>query len=202
MNGRLCWLVLLPALWLAGCGSAGVVPEDQFYRLADPAAGKAVPRPVLEQVLVAPFRGPAIYRERAILHADAVAPLRLRRHHYHFWADPPTVLLAQQLARYLEDTGLAGQARVGEGDARYRVRGVLSHFEQIHRPGGVSVRVGMQLTLEDRMTGRTLYSESFEEARDASGGRVYETVEAFSDAVAAIYRRFGERLARLGDGNG
>ena len=198
MNGRLCWLVLLPALWLSGCGSAGVVPEDRFYRLADPAADKAAPRPVLEKVLVAPFRGPAIYRERAILHADAAEPLRLRRHHYHFWADPPPVLLSRQLARYLEDTGLAGQARVGEGDARYRIRGVLSHFEQVYRPGGVSVQVAMRLTLEDRVTGKTLYSESFEEARDAAGGQVYDTVESFSDAVAAIYQRFGERLAGLG----
>ncbi len=198
MNGRLCWLVLLPALWLSGCGSAGVVPEDRFYRLAEPAADKAAPHPVLEKVLVAPFRGPAIYRERAILHADAAEPLRLRRHHYHFWADPPPVLLSRQLARYLEDTGLAGQARVGEGDARYRIRGVLSHFEQVYRPGGVSVQVAMRLTLEDRVTGKTLYSESFEEERDAAGGQVYDTVESFSDAVAAIYQRFGERLAGLG----
>lgn len=195
----------LPALFLASsllvaCGGNQVVPEDQFYRLADMTPARVLSQPLLVgRLSVAPFRTSALYHDRALIYTNDNQPLQLRRHHYHHWVDAPPRLLQAELTRYLDRSGIADQVLVAGAaqPARYQVKGTLEQFEQLLSDRGNRVRVAMRLELLDQQTAQVLVSENYAVITDpVSGGRVYDSVESFQQAVDSIFARW---LARLGE---
>ncbi|WJW74624.1 ABC-type transport auxiliary lipoprotein family protein [Thiohalobacter sp. IOR34] len=189
------------ALLLAGCSGSSVVPEDRFYRLAERPPARVLATPLLHgELAVAPFRGPALYRERALLFTAAAQPLQLQRHHYHHWIDSPPRLLQARLVQYLDASRLASRV-VTESAAtrpRYRLQGSIEAFEQLTGGSTPGVRVGLRLVLRDAASGRVLLDERFQRRSEVpSGAGIYASVEAFQSAVDAIYADWVERLAGL-----
>ena len=84
-------LILLFSLnLLAGCfGGGEVVPQDQFYHLADLSAEVAQVSKPLGVVAVSPLQSDVLHHERDILYSEQSAPLKLNTYYYHHWSDAP-----------------------------------------------------------------------------------------------------------------
>ncbi len=191
----------LVSIGLVACGGAQVVPQDQFYRLAENATVTRLPEPVLKgNVAVAAFSTAAIYHDRAIVYAESARPLELNQHHYHFWIDSPPRLLQDSLERALRSANVAERvvsARASQA-AEYQINGILHQFEQSIGASETSVNVAMRLELVEIATGQRLLVKDYAiTTPPVMSGNVYAAVESFQQAVNEIFADWVVRLAEL-----
>ena len=111
--------VVAIALTLAGCAEVAVVP-DRHYRLLHDAPSAQPAEPALDgTLLVKRFRADGVLAQRPIVWADASSPRELQQYHYHFWNDPPPLLVQELVVDVLR----AGRAADGHlPGARFRPR--------------------------------------------------------------------------------
>ena len=186
-------LILLASL-LAGCfGGGEVIPQDQFYHLADISTDVAKVSKPLGVVAVSPFQSDALHLERNILYSEQSAPLKLNTYYYRLWTNVPGQLLQEQLIAYLRKAGFANEViRYGEGvhiDAQ--ISGYIQRFERIVGQGNPKVTVRLELSFIPRGPGvpRRL-SKVYALERAAADDTMEASVAAFSQAVQEIYARF------------
>lgn len=191
---------LLPSLfaiaWL-GC-AASPAPRDHFYRL-EAATSQAFESPLLAGTLeVDRFRVEAIAQGRRILYRDASQPGEIAQHAYHHWADPPSMMLQDQLVRYLRAKGVAENVVTAaiHVESDHLVSGRLVRFERLLGGGESRVAVEMELTLLRREGRELLLLETYREERAASGAGVAASVTAFEQASSAIFERFVADIPR------
>jgi ABC-type uncharacterized transport system auxiliary subunit len=185
---------LLPALvtiaWLA-CAS-GPAPRDHFYRL-EAAAPKALASPALAgTVEVDRLRVEAVSHGRRMLYRDASQSGEIGQHAYHHWVDPPSVMLQDQLVRYMRLAGAAETVVTPavHVESDYLVSGRIIRMERILSGGEQRVAVEIELMLT-RQEGRDLLVlETYREERVAPGAGVDQSVAAYEQAITAIFERF------------
>ena len=184
---------------LAGCAGPAAVPEDSYYRLAQPAPATTLESPLLQGgVALAVVDTPALYQDRAIVYRTAGTPLQLRRHHYHYWSDAPARLLQQYLVEYFARAGLADRVRAEDYDSesRYRLRVRLLRFDRIEAPGEGGVEVALAFDLHDSMTGEQLLSARLDQQRaHPDAGSMHASVQQFESALAGVAQAWLQRLA-------
>ena len=97
--------VLALAVW--GCSSVSS-PPDRFYdlkvRTSDGGAGACHVPGVL---VVNRPQADALIDELGLVYRPEEDSPQLRRHVYHLWADPPTLMIQSELAAYLKKRGVA-----------------------------------------------------------------------------------------------
>jgi ABC-type uncharacterized transport system auxiliary subunit len=185
---------LLPALVAVvtvGCAS-GPAPRDHYYRL-ETAAPKALASPKLAGTLeVDRLRVEAISQGRRMLYRDMSQSGEIGQHAYHYWVDPPSVMLQDQLVRYLRAAGAAENvvtpAVYVESD--YLVSGRIIRMERILSGSEQRVAVEIELVLTRRERRDLLLLETYREERVAPGAGVAASVTAYEQAVSAIFERF------------
>ncbi len=191
---------LLPALaamvWL-GCAS-DPAPRDRFYRL-EVATPTVLESPPLAGTLeVDRLRVEAIAQGRRMLYRDTSRPEEIAQRAYHHWADPPNVMIQNQLVRYLRAAGAAESvvtpAVYVESD--YLLAGRIVRLE--HLLGGVESRVSVEieLVLMSQEGRELLLLETYREERTARGAGVAASVTAYEQAISAIFERFVADLPR------
>lgn len=199
MRSSLAMLMTAAVLLLTGCAGNQVVPEDQYYRIAPAAPEHRYESPLLDAgVVVAAVDATAIYQDRAIVYREAQSPLRLKRHHYHHWADSPAQLLQQYLLEYLGRANLAEQIHADRYgiEARYRLRTRLKQFDQVYRTDGVGVHVALAFELTDQASGERIALQDAEQTLFRAGETgMHTTVELFQAAVGQLTATWVEQLA-------
>ena len=117
---------------LASCGGAPVVPDDQFYRLevSTPVAGKKLFPGTME---VDRFIADGLTAGRPIVYSEAGKSYQVKEFHYHFWTQPPTVMLRDELVTYLRrakisDAVVTPEMRITPD---YVVTGKIKRLEKI-----------------------------------------------------------------------
>lgn len=185
---------LLPALvamaWV-GCAS-GPAPRDQFYRL-EAATPRAFESPPLAGTLeVDRPRVEAIAQGRQILYRDASKGGEIARHAYHHWADPPSLMLQDQLVRYLRAASVAENVVTPaiHVESDYVVSGRVVRFERVLGGGESRVAVEIELTLLRKKGRELLLLETYREERTAADAGVAASATAFGQATSAIFERF------------
>ena len=99
-------MVVFAAL-LAAC-SQPPVPQDHYYRLQVALPGTALASPRLPGVLEIPrFSAEGLMAGRPIVFSEATDPAEVNAYYYHFWLEPPGVMLRDQLVAYLRAAGVA-----------------------------------------------------------------------------------------------
>ena len=188
---------LLVAGWL-GCAS-GPAPRDHFYRVniaaPDPLASPALPG-VLE---VDRLRVEAVAQGRRMLYRDASLPNVIGQHRYHYWSDPPGLMLQDQLVRSLRAAGVA-KSVVTPGihvDSDYLLKGRIVRMERHTGSGAPRIAVEIGFSLVGTEGRKLLLHESYLEERSVSRDDVGASVAAYDDALAAILRRLLADLPRL-----
>lgn len=186
-------LILLVSL-LTGCfGGGEVVPQDQFYHLADISAGVTPVSKPFGVVAVSPFQSDALHQERTILYSEASAPLKLNTYYYHHWTNVPGQMLQEYLIAYLRQTGFANSViRYGERthvDAQ--ITGYIQRFERIVGHGRPKVAVRLELSFISREPGRPrTLTKVYALEQEATDNSMEASVAAFSRVLQKIYAHF------------
>ncbi len=190
------YLVSAMILALAAC-SQPEVPIDRYYRLqlAAPGPSEARLKGTLE---VERFIANGLIAGRPILHSEAGKPNEIREYNYHFWTEPPIVLLRDQLVTYLRaakvaDVVVTPEVRIA---ADYVITGKIKRLEKIdgERP---KAAIELELSLRKAGGGKLLYLDSFSVETDAKDNSVAAAVEALNRALDEIYGKFTAAIAKL-----
>jgi cholesterol transport system auxiliary component len=187
---RLLSLVVVALCW-SGCAS-GPPPRDHFYRLEvakPPASGEPRIRGTLE---VERMQVEALSQGRRILYRSEDRPGEVAQYAYHQWSDPPSLMLRDRLVDYLRAAGVAKAVTTPafRVTADFVASGRILRFEQLIEGNGSRVVVELELVLT-RTNGRELvFLGDYHEERAAGSIGVSDAVQAFEEAVAAIFARF------------
>ncbi len=197
--GALVGVMLSAGLLLTACGGTQApVPEDHFYRLkvAAPKAPRAQPRfnGTLEvQRMIAD----GVIAGRPIVYSEAGKELEVLEYHYHFWTEPPIVLLMDQLVTYLRAANMAETvvSAAMRADADYAVSGKIKRLEQV-RGAKTRAIVEVELALLKKPDGKILFVRNYIDSEAASGEDVAAAVQAMNTALGRIYARFTADISK------
>ena len=192
--GGLMFIILL----LSGC-FGGQSSPDYFYRLnvAAPET-KLDPSPLQGTLQVTRPWADALTSERHLVYRKDNNISQLNHHAYHRWIDSPTLLLQQEMTRYLRKAGLAQQVVTPE--MRTKADYVLScRIARLERVLDQSPRVILELELgitsmKDR---RTLLLRNYREEYPTTNLEVASSINAYNQALANILHRFISDTSQL-----
>ena len=190
--------VALLGLGLAACAEAPA-PEDHYYRLdvGRPAAAAA---PLLDGTLqVDRFSVDGLLGRSQIVYVTNDASHELHSYHYHYWTEPPEILLQDALIGYLRAGNAATHVVTPEMrvDADYVLTGKIKRFEQI---AGKAPKVAVELEVSVRRDadGKLVYLADETAEAAAKSETVGDGVDATNVALADLYGRIlaGLKAAR------
>ena len=191
-------VVVTILLWLGGC-LGGPAPQDHFYRLELPGPTTRLDPPPLNGILqVTRPWADALTSERQLLFRQHNGSSKLHRHAYHRWVDSPTLILQQEMARYLRRANMATQVVTPE--LRVKIDYVLTcRIAKLEQVLDDSPRVVMELELglthvNDR---EALLLETYREEQVADSPGITAAVSAYNQALTNILTRFLDDSSRL-----
>lgn len=191
-------LLLAIAMILGSCAS-GPALHDHFYRLELPEPERRLDSPPLKGTLQVdrPWAD-ALTGERPLLYRQNSGSPQVHRQVYHRWADSPTVMIQQELTRYLRASGLATQ--VVTRKLRVNVDYVLTcHILRLERVLDGSPRVVMELELgiTSLKDNQALLLQSYREEQAANSDEVDASIDAYNQALHSILNRFLADTSRI-----
>jgi len=165
-------------------------PVDQFYRLNVTAATK-LPLKLNGTVEVERFVADGLNASRPIVFTKAGDASGLQSYHYHFWSEPPSIMLQNALVRYLRQSGVAKTivtpAHRVEPD--FIVTGKITQFEHV-RGASPHVVATLELGLKNRTTDTLNTLQEYQIKSPAADGSVRSAVSQFSRAITDIFGAF------------
>jgi ABC-type uncharacterized transport system auxiliary subunit len=192
---RLTRSALTLALALAACAQPEV-PTDSYYRLQ-----VALPAPAAQPILkgtveVNRFVADGLVAGRPIVYTEPDQPHRVREYNYHFWIEPPTILLRDQLVAFLRAGRIADTVTTPEvrAPADFVLTGRIIRLEKIEgaKPQGV---LEIELAVR-RADGRLVFLDVYKMDVAADNNSVEAAVRALNKALDAAYAKFAADLAR------
>lgn len=191
------WWVLAVGLAVASCAQP-VVPEDHYYRLTIPPPAAAT-SPKFPGILeIERFSADGLTAGRSLVYSQASQPNALFEYHYHFWIEPPTVMLQETLVAYLRTAKLATVVVTPELRAQpdHVLAGKIKRLERVlgAKP---AVVVEIELGLRRTRDGRLLHVNSYRIESAVQGDSVAAAVDAINRAVSAIYGEFTQDILRI-----
>ena len=192
--------VLTTALLLAGCfGSQPTTPAEKFYRL--PAITvPATTAPMATTATTAmyalePVDARGVYVERSLLYCSSAAGSPLQQYPYASWAEPPDVMLQDQLLGALRNAlGVSqvlapGQRRVPAVRVSMRLRAM----EQIRDGSSAQAHFAARYTAVDG-NGAVLFVLDWDRQAPAGGASPLEFVNALAGLIGQADQELIERL--------
>jgi len=194
-------LFMAGVMALAGCLS-GPAPTDQFYQLELAAPERQFDTPPLKGTLqVTRPEANALTGERPLLYRQESGSTQVHRHAYHRWVDSPTIMLQQEMTRYLRAAHLSDQ--VVTPKFRVKVDYILAcQILKLERILDGSPRVVMELELgiTSIQDNQALLLQIYREEQSANGEGIDASVVAYNQALSKILSRFLEDSSMLGGG--
>ncbi|MBO6946532.1 MAG: membrane integrity-associated transporter subunit PqiC [Rhodospirillales bacterium] len=177
------------ALLVAGCAAQPPVPSDKFYRLqavfaAEPSSSPKFPG----NFEIERFTADGLTAGRPIVYMEASDPNQLQEYHYHFWTQPPTVMLRDELVTYLRHAKIAGSVVIPEMrlEPQYVMTGRIRKLEQvIGQPN--RTRMEIEIALRQPSTGKLLFLKSYEHEATQNSPGVAAAVDSLNEALNIIY---------------
>ena len=183
---------------LLGACAQPPVPDDQFYRLQIEAMPAARSQPLLDGVLeVERLLADGITAGRPLVYSVSGNAAQLQEYNYHFWTEPPTIMLQGQLIKYLRAANIAKNVVTPEMRVRsnYILGGKIHRLEKII---GASPKVALEieLGLREAKSEKLVHLNSYRVEVDAASDSIPAAVAALNDALSGIYARFVEELGK------
>ena len=118
-------------------------------------------------------------------------------YHYHFWTEPPTVLLRDQLIEYLRAAGIAKTVVTAEMRVApdFIISGKIKRFEQV-RDAAPHVVLEMELGLRQAGTDNLVYWGTYAKKVAAEGTTVADGVKAANIALSQVYSDYVRDLIK------
>ncbi len=188
-------LIALALTGLAACAPGGSVQRDAFYRLAVPAPSQAqiqAGQPILPGVVeVQRPAAEGLAVDRAIVYSYRDRPQEVDHYSYHFWTEPPAVLVQDQLVEFLRAAKAAERVVTSElrVPPQWVVQSRIKRFEQLAgSEPAVVIEMEMGVT---RLRGNELtFLKTYRVETPMRGDNVPAAVNAFDAALADLFRQF------------
>lgn len=192
-------MAIIVAAFVAACGSAPPVPEDQFYRLKAVRAETAAPAKTLfpGTIEIQRFVADGVTAGRPIVYSEAGKPYQVKEYHYHFWTQPPTVMLRDELIAYLRAAGVAKAVVTPEMRvaADYVLTGKIIRLEKVIGQPPKAV-LEIELGVRKATGGTLIFLETYRIESASDGPGVDDAVHALNAALSEVYGRFVADLAK------
>jgi ABC-type uncharacterized transport system auxiliary subunit len=176
-------------LLVAACGSPAV-PQDRYYRISveQPAMGTQIIEGTLE---MEPFMAEGLVSGRAIIHVESEGATTLQEYNYDFWAEPPGLMIRDELMAYLRDAGVAEVIVTPEmrASADYILSGHVSRLEMV-RGSEPKAYVELDLAVTKESSGKVRLVKSYGLSVAAVNGTVKAGVDAANQGIEAIFAQF------------
>ncbi len=191
-------LALVSVVTLAACAQPEL-PKDHYYRLQ-----VQVPQVDKDAVLfkgtieVERFLADGLTAGRPIVYSEAGSEHQLLEYHYHFWTEPPVVMLRDQLIDFLRAAKVADMIVSPEMRSRpnYRLTAKIKRLEKIVGPKPSAI-AELQLGLQDEQNGKIIHLANYRVEVGAQSESVGDAVIAMNKALSEIYSRFVASLGKL-----
>jgi len=183
---------------LSGCAQPPV-PQDQFYRVQPEWPRTAQATPQIAGVLeIDRLSADGLTAGRNIVYVSDTAPHMLAAYNYHFWIEPPTVMLRDQLVGFLRAAGIARIIITPEmrGTPDYIVTGKIHRLERIVGSAPAAV-VELSLSVRRSADGRVVMVKSYREQAPVEGESVGDAVIALDRGLQRILYAFAADLAQI-----
>ncbi len=190
----------LLVLILSGCATVPPVPEDRFYRVNVAAPESTSQTPVLNGgLLVDRLQIDALRNGRAIVYRDAMKPLQLQRHHYHFWSESPAKMIQHQLASYLDQVRTADYVFNTDHALphRYRLTGRVVEFDRVAGKQQTMSTIKLQFVLTRRGVAGPLLSETYHSEITVAGHDMHEYARATQQALGEVLDALNQDIHEL-----
>lgn len=191
--------VLALALVLTACGSAERVPEDQFYRLSAAPPSKPAAKPLFPGTIeVDRFVADGLTAGRPIVYSEDGKPYQVKEFHYHFWTQPPTVMLRDELVTYLRQAKVASTVVTPEMRVRadFVLTGKIRRLEKIVGTPPKAV-LELELVLRKASGGKLIFLDTYRMETPSDGSGVDAAVYSLNKSLSAIYGKFVADLSKL-----
>ena len=179
-------------LLLGGCLSIETAPADHFYRLELTTPDLRFDSPVLPGTIqVTRPSADALTGERYLLYRETGQSMQVRHHPYHQWMDSPTLIIQQEVARYLRASQLAEHVVTPEHRAKvdYLLSCRIAKFERV-LDGSPRVVMELEMGLTHMRNREPLLLQTYREEQPTRGEGVAASIEAYDLALAKILKRF------------
>jgi ABC-type uncharacterized transport system auxiliary subunit len=198
MTKRSVKALILTALVLAGACAQPEVPEDNFYRLRIEPPKNATPSPRFKGTIeIERFAADGLTAGRPIVYTEPGQAHRLKEYHYHFWTEPPTVMLRDQLVMYLRAAGVADAVVTPEMrvEPQFVLTGKIKRLEKVTGSKPMAV-LELELGLREASGGKLVFLDTYLVEREAENDSVGAAVQALNRALAEAYARFTASVTR------
>ncbi len=180
---------------LAACGQPEL-PTDHYYRL-QAAPPPPVAQPALKGTIeVNRFTADGLVAGRPIVYTEPGQPHQVKEYHYHFWIEPPTILLRDHLVAFLRAAKTADIVTTPDMRANvdYVLTGRIIRLEKIEGPspkGALEIELGVRAA-----TGKIVFLDVYKLEVAADNNSVEAGVRALNQALDRTYAQFAADLAR------
>jgi len=133
-----------------------------------------------------------------MLYRDANSAGEIGQQPYHFWTDPPSSMIQDQLVLYMRSAGVAENVVTPAVHVAsdYLISGRIVRLERVRSGNEYRVAAEIELVLMRQDGRKLLVLETYSEERTVPGSSVGESVAAFEQAVVAIFERFVADIPR------
>lgn len=170
--------------FLSACSSPPV-PTDTYYNLTAGRGAVASSSSKIDgTVEVLPFKAEGVINERAIVYRETATTQK--QYTYHFWAEPPAIMLQRSLIDALRGAQIFDQVVAPEvrADREYELIGTLRRLEHVVGGGG-KVVVEFDIGLRRVRGNETLFLNTYRTESSAGPG-VAGAVTAMSSALDTL----------------
>ncbi len=175
---------------VAACAPQPPAPQDRYYRIdvEHPATGSLQIPGTLE---MGPFSAEGLVAGRAIIHVESEGATTLQEYNYDFWAEPPGIMIRDELMSYLRSAAAAATIVTPEmrADADYVLSGRVSRLEMVRGPTPKAY-VELEIAVTRESNGKVRLVKSYGLSVAAADGTVKAAVDAANQGISAIFDQF------------
>lgn len=174
---------------VAGCAAQPPVPTDKYYRLqAVFAAAPAAAPKFRGNFQVERFTADGLTAGRPIVYVDTNDANQLLEYHYHFWTQPPTIMLRDELVTYLRASKIAETVVTPEMrlDPQYVMTGRIRKMEQVLASPN-RTRLELEIALRQTHDNKLVFLKSYTHETAQTQPGVSAAVVALNEALNIIY---------------
>ncbi len=181
------------------------IPQDHFYRLSVPLPEVREDTTIISGTLqVERFAAEGVLSGRPLVYSDSDNPNELKEYYYHFWMEPPTVMLQNQLIKYMRNVNVAEVIVTPEirANPSYVVSGKIRRMERVT---GAESKIALELEmgLRDASTDRIVILDTYAVEAESEGPGVKGAVLAMDKVLVGLYQRFIDDIKKdLAKGKG
>jgi cholesterol transport system auxiliary component len=175
------------------------VPKDSFYRLTSTPPAKVFVNPPLPGTLeVERLLADGVTGERAFVYSKAGASGSLFQYHYHYWTEPPGVMLQERMVNHLRAAKAAGSV-VTPGlrvTPNHMLKGRIIRFEQVRGDSETKVAVEIEIAITREKDMKLLKVQTYSAEETATDASIPQAVNAFDRALARLLDQFLSDLGK------